>query len=297
MAHCLEVGARRVAVFSRDELKQSEMANRFRDDRLRFLLGSVTDEDRMVRALSGVDYVVHAAAMKQVPACEAHPWEATATNIDGTWAVAKAAIKAEVERAIFLSTDKAANANTLYGATKFAAERLWNESNVYAARTRTRLAATRYGNVISSRGSVVPLFKAQAATGRLTITDRRMTRFWMTLEQAVRLVEMALGESRGGEVFIPKVPSAPILTVAEAVAPGVPWIETGIRPGEKLHETLITEDEARAAFDCGDHYRLEPHRKWGHLPALNAPSLPDGFVYRSDTNEDQLTVERMRGLL
>lgn len=294
----LDAGAKRVTVFSRDELKQSEMRKAYSDDRLRFLIGSVTDGERVTRALRGVDFLVQAAAMKQVPACELNPWEAQATNVEGARVVAASAIAAGVERAVFLSTDKACAPNTLYGATKLSAERIWTQANVYAAGTPTRLCATRYGNVIGSRGSVIPLFREQADTGTIRITDQRMTRFWMRLEEAVALVELALGTSRGGEVFVPKVSSAGILTVAEAVAPGVPWTETGIRRGEKLHETLIAEDEARDAFDMASHYRIEPERTWEYLPPLhNAAPLPDGFSYRSDTNPCQLTVERMRELL
>jgi UDP-N-acetylglucosamine 4,6-dehydratase len=296
-AHALAVGARRVTVFSRDELKQSEMASQVYDERLRFMLGTVTDRERVTRALRGVDYVVHAAAMKQVPACELHPWEAMQTNVVGAQVVAGAAIEAGVERVVFLSTDKAAAPNTLYGATKLAAERIWTQANVYAAGTRTRLCATRYGNVVGSRGSVVPAFREQAKSGMLTITDRRMTRFWMRLCDSVALVETALAEARGGEVFVPKVGACDILTVAEAVAPGVPWTETGIRRGEKLHETLISEDEARDTYDCGDHYRIEPERSWEYLPPLCAPLVPRGWSYRSDTNPYQLTVEGMRELL
>lgn len=298
VARALAAGAKRIAVLSRDELKQSEMARRFSDPRMRFLIGSVTDTERVARAVRGADLVVHAAALKQIGTCAQNPHEALEVNTNGSWVVAAASIKAGVEKAVMLSTDKAAAPNTLYGATKLAAERLWTQANVYAAGTHTRLVATRYGNVIGSRGSVVPVFEAQAnAGGPLTITDRRMTRFWMTIEQAVALVELAFSEGRGGEVFVPKVPSADILTLAEAVAPGVPWTETGIRREEKLHETLIGEDEARDTYDHGDHYRIEPERTWETLPELDVPRVPDGFAYRSDTNPDQLDVARLRALL
>lgn len=293
----LEVGARRVVVFSRDELKQSDLRASMPDVRLRFMLGSVTEPGRLARAMRGVEFVVHAAAMKHVPACEDNPWEAVATNVLGTQYVAAAALEAGVERGIFLSTDKAAGPNTLYGATKLTAERIWIQANVYAAGTRTRFAATRYGNVLGSRGSVVPVFRAQQAAGRLTMTDPTMTRFWMALSEAVALVERAFTESRGGEIFIPKVPACDIRTVAEAVAPGVPWDLVGIRPGEKAHETLITADEARACYDCGTHYVLEPVRSWEWLPPRPEPPVPAGFEYRSDTNPDQFTVARLRELL
>jgi UDP-N-acetylglucosamine 4,6-dehydratase len=227
--------------------------------------------------------------MKQIPVCEDNPWEAVGTNVEGTQHVASAAIEAGVERAVFLSTDKAASPNTHYGACKLVAERLWVRSNTYAAGTRTKLSATRYGNVIGSRGSVIPYFRAQAeAGGPLTVTDPRMTRFWMRLEEAVGLVELALSEGVGGEVFVPKVRATDILTVAEAVAPGVEWVETGIRRGEKLHETLITEDEARDAHDYGTHYRIEP--------GVSGDPLPDGFVLRSDL-VPQMSAEEMRRLI
>lgn len=305
--HALEVGARRVVVLSRDELKQHEMRAALSDDRLRFFIGSVTDANRCAAAMRGVDYVVHAAAMKQIPTCEDNPWEAIETNVIGTRNVAMAAIGTGVTRAVFLSTDKAAQPNTHYGACKLAAERLWTQANVYAAGTETRLCATRYGNVIGSRGSVIPLFQKQAAAGEvLTITDERCSRFWMRIEEAVALVELALAESRGGEVFVPQVPSCGILTTAEASCVGSSkgwgwsWTETGIRPGEKLHETLISEDEARQTYDHGTHYRIEPDRTWtDDLPTwLKGLKIVDSnWSYRSDTNPWQLSVEEMRALI
>lgn len=294
----LDVGARRVVVFSRDELKQSEMAAAFADDRLRFMLGTVSDQDRVRRAVDGVDYVVHAAAMKQVPACEQNPWEALQTNTNGARAVAAASIDADVLRAVYLSTDKAAAPNTLYGATKLAGERIWTQANVYAANRRTRLVATRYGNVIGSRGSVVPIFEACEREGRAAmLTDPGMTRFWMRLEHAVWLVELALAESRGGEVFVPKAGSCSIATVAEAVAPSCERKVIGPRAGEKKHEVLISEDESRMTFDHGSHYRIEPSRTWEYLPELNAPRLCDGWSYRSDTNVQRLSVDDVRSLV
>jgi len=292
----LDVGASRVVVLSRDELKQSEMAAAFADPRLRCMIGSVSEGDRVALALRGADLLVHAAAMKQVPACEDNPNEAMQTNALGAQAVAMAAIEAGVSRAVFLSTDKAAIPNTLYGATKLVAERLWRQSNVYAAGTRTRLVATRYGNVIGSRGSVVPIFQAQAKTGMLTITDPDMTRFWMRLEHAVSLVELALSEGRGGEVFVPTIPACSVATVARAIAPEAKWHVTGIRPGEKMHETLIAEDEARTAYEYADHYRIEPHRTWEYLPEPSGKPVPDGFSYRSDTNPEQLDADGFAAL-
>jgi UDP-N-acetylglucosamine 4,6-dehydratase len=296
--HALESGARRIAVFSRDEDKQETFRRELdAGDRVRWLIGSVTNLERLMDAMRGVELVVHAAALKQVPTAELHPWEATDTNITGSRNVARAAIHAGVLRAVFLSTDKAAGPNTLYGGTKFVAEREWIRSNVYAAGTPTRLMATRYGNVLGSRGSVVPLFRQQAQTGQLTITHPDMTRFWMRIDQAVELVNLALACGRGGEVFIPKVPAANILTLAHAVAPNVPLTVTGIRRGEKLHETLITADEARDCWEHDGHYHLEPDRTWEYLPPPDGTPVAPDFEYRSDTNPQQLTVEELRDLL
>lgn len=294
----LDDGAKRVVILSRDELKQSEMRARFNDDRLRFFIGSVTDQKRVEQAMRGIDYVVHAAAMKRIDTCELNPAEAVMTNIMGTVAVAHAVIAQGVKRAVFLSTDKAASPNTHYGATKLAAERLWVQSNVYAAGTQTRLSATRYGNVIDSRGSVIPIFRAQAESGVLTITDPTMSRFWMRLDEAVELVLFAFREMKGGEVFIPKIPSATIANVAKAVAPNATWETIGTRRGEKLHEMLISEDEARDARSYPDHYRIEPERTWDEARAgLRGLPLPKGFSYTSDTNADQLTAVQMRELI
>lgn len=302
--HALEHGVARIVVFSRDELKQSEMRVEFPDERLRFMIGTVTDEARLRRVFRGIDYVVHAAAMKQVPACEAHPWEALRTNTMGAQAVASACLDVGVTRAVYLSTDKAAAPNTLYGATKLAGERIWIGANVYAAGRDTRFVATRYGNVIGSRGSVVPIFaKIQAQNGetgshlRITVTDPDMTRFWMTLGQAVDLVRTALTCGHGGEIFIPKAPSCSLATVAEAFAPDCRRIIVGARRGEKMHETLISADESRDTRDVGDHYRIEPERVWDDdeysLPGL---AVADGWEYRSDTNDWKITAEELRTL-
>src|SRR5947209_4242020 len=236
-----------IRVYSRDELKQSELRAEYGDKQLRYLIGDVRDRERIYRATQGVDFVVHAAAMKQVPACEYNPFEAVRTNVLGAQHVVDAAIDSGVEKVVALSTDKAVNPVNLYGATKLCAEKIVVQGNAYAAQSKTRLACVRYGNVVDSRGSVVPLFRQQAATGRVTITDRRMTRFWITLDQAVDLVLYALEHMTGGEVFIPKIPSMKVVDLAEAVAPGVPRDVTGIRPGEKLHEVLLTADESRHA--------------------------------------------------
>lgn len=269
------------------------------DERLRFMIGDVRDLHRVMDACRGIDVVVHAAALKRIEVCEADPNEAIATNVAGTINVARACIERGVRKAVLLSTDKAAAPNTLYGSTKLAAERAWNASNVYSAGLATRFAATRYGNVIGSTGSVVPVWREQArTTGEITITDPRMTRFFMTMDQAVDLVVMAIGDMRGGEVFVPKIPRMSIAQLADAVAPGCTWKRTGIRPGEKLHETLITADESRTTHDAGSHYVIEPPaRTWGRVPPLPYPLVPEGFEYRSDTAPDVLDAGLVKELV
>lgn len=275
--------ARRVVVFSRDEAKQATMRAEFDDPRLRFFIGDVRDLSRVMDAVRGADTVVHAAAMKRVESCEADPTEAIATNVTGTGNVARACVERGVRRALLLSTDKAAAPNTLYGMTKATAERLWTQYNVHAAGTPTRFSATRYGNVLGSTGSVLEVWRRQRAQGFVTITDPRMTRFWMSMDEAVSLVRLALQRMRGGEVFVPKVRASRVADLAEAVAPGAEVRVIGIRPGEKLHETLITSDEARRTYDAGGYFLVEPEsRTWEHLPPIDLPLLPDGFRYRSD---------------
>ena len=288
-----------VRVFSRDELKQSEMRARFGDKQVRYLVGDVRDKDRLYRASQGVDIVVHAAAMKQVPACEYNPFEAIRTNILGAQNVVDSAIDAGVPRVLALSTDKAVNPVNLYGATKLCAEKIFVQGNAYAAQSPTRIACVRYGNVVGSRGSVVPLFRAQANEGSLTITDERMTRFWISLDQAVNLVLYALEHMNGGEIFIPKIPSMRVTELAEAIAPGVPHRITGIRPGEKIHEILLTADESRHTVDAGDAYVILPeHPWWFDNPKWEAGTpTPDGFVYSSDGNDSWVTTEQLRHLL
>jgi UDP-N-acetylglucosamine 4,6-dehydratase/5-epimerase len=303
VARALQDGARRVVAFSRDELKQSQMAAEFTDPRMRFFIGDVRSQERLYWAMKGVDTVVHAAAMKRIETCEANPDQAVEVNVLGSLNVAQCAIDAGVHRAVMLSTDKAPAAATLYGATKFCAERLWCASNVFAAGTHTRLSAVRYGNVIGSRGSVLDLFREQKAKGvPITLTSEQMTRFWITLDNAVDLVLLALTEMRGAEVFIPKAGSASILDFARAVVgpevyePG--HVETGLRAQERLHETLISSDEARFAFDAGSHYLLEPEgRSWGDAAPLRFPKMPEGWSYRSDTNPQQLSVDELRSLI
>jgi UDP-N-acetylglucosamine 4,6-dehydratase len=278
------VGALRI--FSRDELKQWEMRRRLDDERLRFLIGDVRERDRLLRAFDGVDVVIHAAALKQVPAAEYNPFEAVKTNIVGAENVVDAAIERGVGRVLALSTDKAANPVNLYGATKLCAEKLFVQGNAYVGTHRTRLACVRYGNVAASRGSVVPLFLEQRASGRVTLTDRRMTRFWITVRQAVELVQRSIERMHGGELFVPKLPSIRIVDLIAAAAPGCAVDEVGIRPGEKLHETLVTSDEARRAVEEADGFIVLPE----HQPELSGPYASrqrreEMRPYTSDTND------------
>jgi UDP-N-acetylglucosamine 4,6-dehydratase len=295
-----EHAPRKVIVFSRDELKQHEMRARFpdaRDSAVRYFLGDVRDRNRLERAFHEVDVVVHAAALKQVPACEYNPFEAVQTNVYGTQNVIDAAIDQGIERVLTISTDKAVNPVNLYGATKLCAEKLTVQGNSYAG-GKTRLACARYGNVVGSRGSVIPIFEAQRASGRVTVTDLRMTRFWITLEQGVRFVERCLEEMHGGEIFVPKIPSTAITTVVEALAPGCETEILGIRPGEKLHEVLVSEDEARHTRELDGMYVIEPSQPWWAVESWDpAPTVPDGFSYRSDTNELRLAADELLALL
>jgi UDP-N-acetylglucosamine 4,6-dehydratase len=288
-----------IRIYSRDELKQSELAKRFGDRQLRYFIGDIRNRARLVRATQGADIVVHAAAMKQVPACEYNPFEAVQTNVLGAQHVVDASIDAGVEKVIALSTDKAVNPVNIYGATKLCEEKIIVQGNAYAAQSRTRLACVRYGNVVGSRGSVVPLFREQIESGRVTITDERMTRFWITLAQAVDLVLYGLEHMVGGEIFIPKIPSMRVTDLAEAMAPDLPVDLIGIRPGEKLHETLLTNDESRHAVDAGDVYVVLPeHPWWDDDPGwVDGKAVDEGFIYASDTNDDWLEPGQLRGLL
>jgi UDP-N-acetylglucosamine 4,6-dehydratase len=288
-----------IRLFSRDELKQSELRRRLgHADQLRFLIGDVRDLPRLVRATRGVDVIVHAAALKQVEVCEYNPFEAVQTNVVGAENVVSAAIENNVPHTIALSTDKAVNPVNLYGATKLCQEKIITQGNAYAADSAARFACVRYGNVIGSRGSVVPLFRAQALEGELTITDERMTRFWITLDQAIDFVIGALDRMGGGEVFVPKIPSMRVVDLAEALAPGVPRRVTGIRPGEKLHEVLLTEDEARHADGVPGGFVIRPEYPFVPLRAhRGARPLDDGFRFASDTNDAWLGVEELRALV
>lgn len=292
---------KRLIIFSRDELKQFEMQQKFDEDRypcLRFFIGDVRDVGRLRRAMNGVDIVVHAAALKQVPACEYNPFEAVQTNIIGAKNVIDAAIDCGVKRVLAISTDKAVNPLNLYGATKLVAEKLFVQGNSYAGEGGTRFACVRYGNVVGSRGSVVPLFKQQRKIGTITITDERMTRFWITLEQGVRFVIRCIEQMQGGEVFVPKIPSVRIVDLAAAIAPDCEVRITGIRPGEKIHEVLINEDEARHTIELDDMFVIKSLFPWWSDENWNVGKpLPDGFRYTSDTNSCWLTVEDLRAMV
>jgi UDP-N-acetylglucosamine 4,6-dehydratase len=288
-----------IRIFSRDELKQSELQGRYADDdRLRFFIGDVRDRDRVTRATRGVDVIIHAAALKQVPAAEYNPFEAVQTNIMGAENIVAAAIDNEVPHTVALSTDKAVNPVNLYGATKLAAEKITVQGNAYAADSPTRLGVVRYGNVVGSRGSVVPIFLKQAEQGELTITDERMTRFWITLPQAVDFVLKRLAVMEGGEIFVPKIPSMRVVDLADAIAPGATRTVTGIRPGEKLHEVMLTEDESRHALEQDDGYLIYPEfPTWRSEPYTGGEPPEDGFRYSSDNNDEWLDAAALREML
>ncbi len=290
----------KVIVFSRDELKQHEMREAgFDQPNLRYFIGDVRDLGRLKRAMDGVDIVIHSAALKQVPACEYNPMEAIKTNILGTANVVEAALETAVSKVLALSTDKAVSPVNLYGATKLAAEKLTVQSNAYSGERPTRFSCVRYGNVIGSRGSVVPIFLRQRQNGKLNITDKRMTRFWLTLEQGVRFVLHCIETMQGGEVFVPKLPSTSIIELAQAIAPMAEINEIGIRPGEKLHEVLISEDEARTTIELKDMYVIQP----AHGPSFvhswddKGTALSDGFYYASNENPAQLNSAQLKEMI
>ncbi len=290
----------RIVVFSRDELKQYELRQMFGDDpRLRFFLGDIRDKARLERAMHNIDYVVHAAALKQVDTAEYNPSEFVETNINGSQNVIDAAIDKGVKKVVALSTDKASSPINLYGATKLVADKLFIAGNHYAATHPTRLAVVRYGNVMGSRGSVVPLFRKLAAEGKsLPVTDKRMTRFWITLPQAVKFVVDSFDIMQGGELFVPRIPSMRILDLIEAVAPNSPTHEMGVRPGEKLHEEMIASDDSRRTLRFPDRYVVQPVvASWGYETPTGGEEVADGFNYRSDNNDLWLSVDDMRKLL
>ena len=285
-----------IRIFSRGELLQQQMSQKFDGDpRLRFFIGDVRDRNRVYRAMNGVDIVVHAAALKQVPTCEYNPIEAVRTNIDGAVNIIDAAIDNGVEKAIAISTDKAVSPVNLYGGTKLVAEKLVIQSNNYAAGTSTRYSCVRYGNVVGSRGSVVPLFLKQRANGKITITDERMTRFWLSLEQGVHFVISCIEQMEGGEVFVPKIPSTKVIDLAHAIAPEAEIEIIGIRPGEKLHEGLLSVDEARNAVERENMFVIKPPETlWNRAQYYEGTPLPEGFSYTSDTNKEWLDVEGIK---
>lgn len=290
----------KIIVYSRDELKQHEMRVAGYDHpSLRYFIGDVRDQQRLRRAFHGVNLVVHAAALKQVPACEYNPMEAIKTNILGSSNVVDAALDAGVEKVIALSTDKAVNPVNLYGATKLAAEKLFVQSNAYAGGMATRFSCVRYGNVVGSRGSVVPIFIKQRQNGALTITDDRMTRFWISLEQGVRFTLRCTEQMYGGEVFVPKIPSTTITDLAHAIAPQAKVNIIGIRPGEKLHEVLISEDENRNTIELDDMFVVQPAEAlwFGHEWEKRGKTLPADFRYASNTNDQWLSVEQIKKLV
>ena len=290
----------KIIIYSRDELKQHEMkAAGINHPSLRYFIGDVRDLPRLNRAFNGVDIVVHAAALKQVPACEYNPMEAVKTNILGSSNVVDAALDNGVKAVIALSTDKAVNPVNLYGATKLAAEKLIIQSNAYAGGKPTRFSCVRYGNVVGSRGSVVPVFLKQRENGKITITDDRMTRFWISLEQGVRFVIRCVEQMRGGEVFVPKIPSMTIMDLATVIAPNAEVELIGIRPGEKVHEVLISEDEARTTVELKDMFVVQPAeafwfgREWEKAGKV----VPVGFRYSSNENSEWLTREQLKEII
>ena len=286
-----------IRIYSRGELLQMQMLQKFNDDqRLRFLIGDVRDKERLSRAMNEADIVIHAAALKQVPASEYNPIEAIKTNINGAANVIDAAIDNNVERVFNISSDKAVQPVNLYGATKLVAEKLFIQGNGYVGGTRkTKFSCVRYGNVVGSRGSVVPVFLEQRKRGKITITDERMTRFWLTLEQGIRFVISCIERMRGGEIFIPKIPSMKVTTLAEVIAPKAKRRIVGIRPGEKLHEVLLSEEEAKHSKEFDDYYVIEPeHPFWTKGAMKGCKPLPDGFKYTSDNNTRWLTAKELK---
>jgi UDP-N-acetylglucosamine 4,6-dehydratase/5-epimerase len=284
----------RLVVFSRDELKQSEMMVRFSDPSLRFFVGDVRDRERLERAMHGVDIVFHAAALKQIPSCEYNPFETIQTNVMGTKNVIDAAIDQRVKRVMFISTDKAVAPVNLYGATKLCAEKLAVQGNAYGFAQGTIISAVRYGNVIGSRGSVIPLFKSQRETGKVTVTDAGMTRFWIRIDQGVAFAIRCAEQTRGGEIFVPKIPSMRMMDLVATLAPGSRVEFIGIRPGEKLHEVLLSEDDSRQALEFDDMFIIEPtFPSWPFVPWQGGKRPVTGFRYSSDTNTAWLSGPQM----
>ena len=286
---------RKLIIFSRDELKQHEMQQQFDHPCLRYFIGDVRDKERLYRAMSDVDVVIHAAALKQVPACEYNPFEAVKTNVLGAVNIIDAAIDRGVERVIAVSSDKAVNPLNLYGATKLCAEKLFVQGNSYAGLDGTKLSCARYGNVIGSRGSAIPIFLQQKSEGRVTVTDKRMTRFWITLPEGVEFVLRCLEQMHGGEIFVPKIPSMNIMDLVEAIAPECEVSFTGVRPGEKIHEILISPDESRQVMEFDGMFVIQPTFTWWREANVNGGNpVSDGFKYSSDNNPQWLTANEIK---
>ncbi|HEY9691111.1 MAG TPA: UDP-N-acetylglucosamine 4,6-dehydratase (inverting) [Oculatellaceae cyanobacterium] len=296
----------KIIIYSRDELKQYEMAQEFNAPAMRYFIGDVRDVGRLRLAMRGVDYVIHAAALKHIPAAEYNPMECIKTNIQGANNVIDVAIEQEVEKVIALSTDKAANPINLYGATKLAADKLFVAANNIVGQLRTRFSVVRYGNVVGSRGSVVPFFQklVQDRATEIPITDPRMTRFWITLQQGVDLVLKSFERMQGGEIFVPKLPSMKVTDLAEALAPGIPTKIIGIRPGEKLHEVMCPAETANLTLEFQDHYVILPSIEFAHEVDFSCNALSEkgkavaeGFVYSSDNNTDWMTHAQLLDML
>lgn len=287
-----------IRIFSRGELMQQKMREQFNDKRLRFLIGDVRDRDRLYRAMNNIDIVVHAAALKQVPTCEYNPIEAIKTNINGATNVIDAAIDNNVEKVVALSTDKAVHPVNLYGATKLVAEKLFIQANSYTGERKTIISCVRYGNVIGSRGSIIPVFNEQKKKGVVTITDERMTRFWITQKQAVRFIIDCIEKMKGGEVFIPKIPSMKVTDLIDVIAPSAKREAIGIRPGEKINEVLLIEEEARHSKEFDSYFVIEPeHSFWNKDNLGGGKSLPEGFRYTSGDNDRWLTKDDLKKML
>ena len=297
-----EHAPRKLIIFSRDELKQFDMRQHFDEQRypcMRYFIGDVRDRDRLYRAMDGVDVIIHAAALKQVPTAEYNPIEVIKTNVLGGANLIDAAIDRNVQKVIALSTDKAANPINLYGATKLCSDKLFVSANGYSGHHGTRFSVVRYGNVMGSRGSVIPFFQQMRSTGILPVTDPKMTRFWITLEQAVKFVLSCLDRMQGGEIFVPKIPSMNIVDLARAIAPECRLDIVGVRPGEKLHETMVPEDDARNTVEYDDCFviRAQPANGNGHVNGNGGKPCPAGFRYSSDNNPRWLTVEEMQRMV
>ncbi|MBO2452185.1 UDP-N-acetylglucosamine 4,6-dehydratase (inverting) [Actinomadura barringtoniae] len=301
LRHVLDhLDPRRIVVFSRDELKQYEMRQLFDDDqRIRWFIGDIRDRERLRRAMHEVEYVVHAAALKQVDTAEYNPFEYVQTNVHGSQNVIEAAIDCGVRKVVALSTDKASSPINLYGATKLTADKLFVSGNHYAAQHQTRFSVVRYGNVMGSRGSVIPFFRRLADRGEsLPITDKRMTRFWITLDQAVQFVVDSFGLMQGGELYVPRIPSMRIVDLAQAVAPDCAFHEVGIRPGEKLHEEMIAADDSHRTVRLADRYVVMPTiATWGYMPPQGGEAVSEGFSFRSDSNDMWLSTDDLQALL